>query len=423
MRFPLKTTLKIAAHIVKHKILRTPKFAMVLQLEPLHTCNLACTGCGRVREYSTNINDRMTLEACLDAVTQCNAPMVSICGGEPLLYPEIELLVEGLLAQKRIIYICTNGILLCKKLKEYMAAVYTPDMEPLLNKLIEQELISTSNVETIRAGNSKPVIRPNWRIYWNIHLDGMERTHDMIVEREGVFRKAITGIRLAKALGFHVATNATVYGQTDMDELEHLLEYLSWIGVDGHTISPGYDYDAAKEDMIKRLGKNPDEFYLSRKQTRKKFKDFQRWGKKFSLYGTAVYQEFLAGKRDLSCTAWAIPTVTPRGWRSPCYMLADTHYPTYKDLLEKTDWKKYGVTMTEIHDKRCSNCMVHCGFDPSGALGVDGRPGDNWKNFKLNFAPHPPRCKEGANINPFNGVSAGNGHLTGTKNNLNNKEK
>ena len=403
MRFPLKTTLKIAGHIIKHKILRTPKFAMVLQLEPLHTCNLACTGCGRVREYSTKLSDRMSLEACLDAANQCNAPMVSICGGEPLLYPEIGALVEGLLAQKRIVYICTNAILLCDTLKKYMAAVYTPAMEPQLKEFVQQELIDAADIETIRKGTAEKVIRPNWRTYWNIHLDGMEKTHDMIVERKGTFRKAIRGIRLAKALGYNVATNATVYRETDMDELEKLLEYLSWIGCNGHTISPGYDYDAAKIDMAKRLGKNPDDFYLSRKQTREKFKDIKRWGQKFTLFGTAVYQEFLAGERDLSCTAWAIPTVTPKGWRSPCYMLADTHYPTYKDLLEKTDWNKFGVTLTETRDKRCSNCMVHCGFDPSGALGVDYKSGDNWKNFKYNFAPRPPRCASGADINPFNG--------------------
>ena len=314
MRFPLKTTLKIASHLIKHKLLRTPRFALVLQLEPLHTCNLACTGCGRVREYSTNINHRMTLDACLDAANQCDAPMVSICGGEPLIYPEIELLVEGLLAQKRIVYICTNGILLRHKLKEYMASIYSPEKESLIKDLIVKELISEEDAATIRKGNDKPVIRPNEWTYWNLHLDSTERTHDLIVEREGVFREAVSGIRLAKALGFQVATNTTVYRQTDMDDLEHLLEYLSWIGVDGHTISPGYDYDAAKIDMAKRLGKNPEEFYLSRKQTREKFKDFQRWAKKFPLFGTAVYQEFLVGKRELSCTAWAIPTVTPKGW-------------------------------------------------------------------------------------------------------------
>ena len=172
MRFPLKTTLKIASHIIKHKVLHTPRFAMVLQLEPLHTCNLACTGCGRVREYSTNINDRMKLEACLDAANQCDAPMVSICGGEPLLYPEIELLVEGLLRQKRIIYICTNGILLRRKLKEYMAAAYTADMDPLIQKLISEKLITQQDSETIRKGNNKPVISPHWSIYWNIHTLG-----------------------------------------------------------------------------------------------------------------------------------------------------------------------------------------------------------------------------------------------------------
>ncbi len=406
MRFPFRTTFQIAAHIIKQKLFRVQRFAMVLQLEPLHTCNLACTGCGRVREYSTRLSDRMPLEACLDAALQCNAPMVSVCGGEPLLYPELELLVEGLLKQKRIIYLCTNGLLLRQKLKEYMAAAYSEEMEPLLKTLISEALISEEDAAKIREGSSQPVIRPHWRIYWNVHLDGMEKTHDMIVERKGVFREAIAGIRLAKALGFQVATNATVFCQTDMDELEHLLEYLSWIGVDGHTISPGYDYDAAKVDMVKRLGKNPDEFYLTRKETRKKFKDFQRWAAKFNLFGTVVYQEFLVGKRDLSCTAWAIPTVTPRGWRSPCYMLADTHYPTFKDMLEKTDWNKYGVTLKKVRDPRCANCMVHCGFDPSGALGADAKPGDTWKNFRFNFGARPAPCKEGANINPFNGDSA-----------------
>jgi len=416
MRFPLKTTLKIAAHIVKHKIKRTPRFAMVLQLEPLHRCNLACTGCGRVREYADTMDKYMSLQECLDAANECDAPMVSICGGEPLIYPEIEKLVDELLTQGRIVYICTNAILLRRKLKEYIAAIYNESMEPKLRQFVSDGLISEEDCQVIRKGNAKPVIYPNWATYWNIHLDGMEKIHDMCVERDGVFKEAITAIKLAKALGFNVATNTTVYRQSDMDEIEHLLEYLSWIGVDGHTISPGYDYDDAKEDMLKRLGKNPDDFYLTRSETRKKFKHILEWGEKFNLFGTVVYQEFLAGKRDLSCTAWAIPTVTPKGWRSPCYMLADKHYATYRELLEKTPWDKFGIKGTKVLDKRCTNCMVHCGFDPSGALGIDAKPGDTWKNFRYNFGAHPKPCPEGANVNPFNGISIGKGRKSSSEN-------
>ncbi|HEY3913132.1 MAG TPA: radical SAM protein, partial [Verrucomicrobiae bacterium] len=152
MRFPLALTAKIAAHIVKHKLLRTPKFAVVLQLEPLHTCNLTCTGCGRIREYSTSLKDMMSLEDCLGAASECDAPMVSICGGEPLIYPKIEELVSGLLGQGRIVYICTNGTSMRKKMKEYLASVYNSGLEPTLAKLLEEKLISEKDIENIRKG-------------------------------------------------------------------------------------------------------------------------------------------------------------------------------------------------------------------------------------------------------------------------------
>jgi MoaA/NifB/PqqE/SkfB family radical SAM enzyme len=413
MRFPLALTVKIAAHIIKHKLRRTPKFALVLQLEPLHTCNLTCTGCGRIREYSTSLKNVMSLEDCLTSARDCDAPMVSICGGEPLIYPEIEPLVQGLLAQGRIVYICTNGLLMRRKLRAYLAATYAPGRESVLQELLADQLITASEAAEIRQSreSDRPVIAPSKWLYWNVHVDGLEYTHDLVVEREGVFRECVAAIRMAKKLGFQVATNTTVYKETDMGEIEQLFAYFSALGIDGHTISPGYDYDAAKTDMLKRLGKHPEDFFLTREMTVSKFANILDWGKKFTIFGTPVYQEFLAGKRDLTCTAWAIPTRNVKGWKAPCYLITDGHYGSYQEMLEQVDWNQYGVVGGVARDSRCENCMVHCGYDPSGALGTNYQPGDNWKNFRYNFAPRPKPHPLGRQIKAFNGVSQGNGHL------------
>ncbi|HTV61920.1 MAG TPA: DUF3463 domain-containing protein [Verrucomicrobiae bacterium] len=421
MRFPLALTAKIAGHIIKHKLKKTPKFAMVLQLEPLHTCNLTCTGCGRIREYSTSLKDMVPLEKCLQAATECEAPMVSICGGEPLIYPKIEELVNGLLAQGRIIYICTNGVFMRKKMRDYLATIYSPEIEPRLKKLLDAGLISEKEAEAIRhadaAAKRKIVIRPSQWMYWNVHVDGLEFTHDLIVEREGVFKECIAAIRMAKILGYQVATNTTVYKETDVREIEDMFKFLSSLEVDGHTISPGYDYDAAKKDMVKRLGKDPREFFLTRDMTRKKFANILDWGKAFTIFGTPVYQEFLAGKRELTCTAWAIPTFNIRGWKAPCYLMTDGHYSGYQELLEKVNWEKYGVVNGVARDPRCEHCMVHCGYDPSGALGTSFQRGDNWKNLKYNFGakPRPYPYSTGLEKRAFNGVSIGLGHLAEAK--------
>src|SRR5215475_7130004 len=215
MRFPFALTAKIAGHIVKHKVRRTPKFAMVLQLEPLHTCNLTCTGCGRIREYSTSLKDMVPLEKCLGAAQECEAPMVSICGGEPLIYPKIEELVNGLLGQGRIVYVCTNGMFMRKKMREYLASIYSPELEPKLLKLIADKLVSEKEAGEIRKGKKdRSVIKPSKWMYWNVHIDGLEYTHDLIVEREGVFQECVEAIRMAKILGYQVATNTTVYKET-----------------------------------------------------------------------------------------------------------------------------------------------------------------------------------------------------------------
>jgi MoaA/NifB/PqqE/SkfB family radical SAM enzyme len=424
MRFPFALTTKIASHIIKHKLRKTPKFAMVLQLEPLHTCNLTCTGCGRIREYSTNLKDMVPLEKCLAVAMECDAPMVSICGGEPLIYPKIEELVAGLLKQGRVIYICTNAMFMRKKMKDYLAAEYergNTQHEATLKKLLDQKLISDKDAETIRksddAARKKVVIRPTKWMYWNVHVDGLEYTHDLIVEREGVFKECVEAIKMAKILGFQVATNTTVYKETDVAEIEDMFKFLSSLEVDGHTISPGYEYDAAKKDMVTRLGKQPENFFLTRRMTRQKFAKILDWGKAFTIFGTVPYQEFLAGKRELTCTAWAIPTYNIKGWKAPCYLMTDGHYDGYQEMLAKVQWDKYGVVDGVARDPRCENCMVHCGYDPSGALGTNYQSGDNWKNVKYNFGAKPkpyPASPELAQ-RAYNGVTIGKGHLAEAK--------
>jgi MoaA/NifB/PqqE/SkfB family radical SAM enzyme len=426
MRFPLALTTKIAAYIITHKVRRTEKFATVLQLEPLHTCNLTCTGCGRIREYSTSLKDMMSLEDCLGAAEECNAPMVSVCGGEPLIYPHIEALVNGLFAQKRIVYVCTNAMFMRKKMREWLASEFPKRaafVESAIKDLLTVGLIGEKDAAEIRKGPKDPAkstIAPNRWMYWNVHLDGLERTHDLIVEREGVFKECILAIKMAKVLGYQVATNTTIYKETDMDEVEQMLDFLSDLGVDGHTITPGYEYDAAKKDMITRLNLQPENFFLTRKLTHEKFRKMGDWMKRYTFFGTPIYFDFLAGKRDLTCSAWAIPTRNMRGWKAPCYFLTDAigtkgHYESYAELLEHVDWSKYGVVEGVAKDPRCENCMTHCGYEPTASLGLQSQRGDTWKTIRFNFGPKPKPTGRGNELTVFNGVSSGNGHLTGKK--------
>ena len=407
-----------------HKIKGTKKFATVLQLEPLHTCNLTCTGCGRIREYSTSLKDVMPLEDCLGAADECGAPMVSICGGEPLIYPQIEELVDGLLQRKRIVYICTNALFMRRKMRDYLAHRWmrrSDKVEDLLAILLEQNLVTQKEADAIKQGPKdpkRPVIAPTKWLYWNVHLDGLERTHDLIVEREGVFKECVLAMRMAKILGYQVATNTTVYKETEMDELEIMYDFLSDMGVDGHTISPGYDYDAAKQDMIKRLKLKPENFFLTRDLTREKFSRIEKWCKDYNFFGTPIFFDFLAGKRDLRCSAWAIPTRNISGWKSPCYVMSDYintpgHHATYSELLDQVKWENYGVVDNKARDPRCENCMMHCGYEPSAMLGIDAEPGDTWRNIKYNFGPRPKKSGRGSEVLAFNGVTSGNGHLTG----------
>src|SRR4051794_2595663 len=428
MRFPLALTTKIAAYIIGHKLKRTDKFATVLQLEPLHTCNLTCTGCGRIREYSTSLKDMMSLEDCLGAADECKAPMISICGGEPLIYPHIEALIAGLLERKRIVYVCTNAMFMRKKMREWLASQFrtrTAFVEEKIGALLAANLITEKDAGDIRKGPkdaAKGTIGPSEWLYWNVHLDGLERTHDLIVEREGVFKECILAIKMAKLLGYQVATNTTVYKETDMEELEQLFDFVSDLDVDGHTITPGYEYDSAKKDMIERLNLQPENFFLTRNLTIQKFAKMEEWMERYRFFGTPVYFEFLAGKRDLTCSAWAIPTRNMAGWKAPCYFMTDKagtngtgHYSSYTELLENVDWDKYGVVDGVARDPRCENCMTHCGYEPTASLGLQAKPGDTWKTIKFNFGKRPMPTRRGNEVLAYNGVTSGNGHLTGKR--------
>ena len=332
MRFPLSLTTNMAVYMARKQIAGEKRFPLVLMLEPLHACNLTCTGCGRIREYSQTIKEKLSVEECLASVDECGAPIVSICGGEPMIYPEIGKLVHSILQRRKHIYLCTNGMFIQKKLHEF---------------------------------------RPTSRFFFNVHLDGLEETHDKAVERPGVFKAAIEGIKAAKKAGFLVCTNTTVFKETNMDEIDVLYGYLTKLGVDGFMLSPAYGYTAVHAT-------NPQgaaEIFLTRDDIRAKFQEAQKLLKKYRMASSPVYLEFLSGKRELTCTAWGNPTRNIKGWKGPCYLITDAHHNSFQELMDNTPWEKYGPGK----DPRCEHCMVHCGYEPSAALGVNSKLGDSLK--------------------------------------------
>jgi hopanoid biosynthesis associated radical SAM protein HpnH len=329
MRFPLKLTANLTRYITTKRITGEKKFPLVMMLEPLHACNLTCTGCGRIREYKSTIDEMLTVEQCLAAMEECGAPVVSICGGEPMIYPEIGKLTREILARGRHIYLCTNGMFIRKRMHEF---------------------------------------QPSSSFFWNVHLDGMERTHDLCVERDGVFREAIEGIKAAKAAGFFVCSNTTIYKETDLSEIAELYEYLRELGVDGYMLSPAYSYAAVMNREI----------FMSREEVREKFREALALIEGYNLMISPIYREYLKGERELACTAWGNPTYNPRGWKGPCYLMTDAHHDTYRKLIDNTKWENYGPG----RDPRCADCMVHVGFEPSAVLGANRKFGDNWKLLK-----------------------------------------
>ncbi len=332
MRFPLSLTTTMAGYLILKKLSGQKRFPLVLMLEPWHACNLTCTGCGRIREYENTVKQQLSVAQCLASIDECGAPIVSICGGEPLIYPQIGRLVQEVLKKRKHIYLCTNGLFLHQKLPEF---------------------------------------QPTSRFFFNVHLDGLEETHDRCVERQGVFREAVAGIKAAKKAGFLVCTNTTVYKETNMDEIDALFAFLTRLGVDGFMISPAYGYTAVQQA-------NPDraaQIFLTRADVRAKFGQAQQMLRKYQTITSPVYLEFLAGQRELTCAAWANPTRNIRGWKGPCYLITDQHHATFQELLDRTPWEEYG----HGQDPRCEHCMVHCGYEPSAALGVNKKFGDSWK--------------------------------------------
>jgi hopanoid biosynthesis associated radical SAM protein HpnH len=323
MRFPWRLNYDLTRYIMRNKIQKIDKFPLVLMLEPTHLCNLACSGCGRIREYADTIQEMMSLEECLKSVDECPAPVVTITGGEPFLYPHIYALVDEVLQRGKHIYFCTNALLLEKALD---------------------------------------ILKPHPNFTLNIHLDGLEETHDRILERKGTFQIAMEAIRKAKKLGFRVCTNTTIFNETDLLEIEMLFSRLQDMGVDGLLVAPGFGYEAVGEKL-----------FLERRDIEKKFEQVYEMSKKYRFYSTPMYLKFLKGEKRLECTPWGNPTRNPQGWKAPCYLITDAHYPSYQEMMAKTDWSKYGVG----RDERCAQCMMHCGFEPT----VVSEISKSWKDM------------------------------------------
>lgn len=323
MRFPLHVTTDMIRHQFKNAWRGRRRYPFVLMLEPLYTCNLACLGCSPER-HTGKLSDRLTLEQCLSAVDVTEAPAVSLCGGEPTLYPELPELISEIISRRRHIYLCTNALVMEKKVFG--------------------------------------VIEPHKRLTVNVHLDGLKETHDHVCAREGVFDKAVEMIRESKARGYHVITNTTIFKETEIDEVERLCEFLFGdIGIDGMLVSPGYQYEKVERDM-----------FLTREDMQVKFQRVLEISKKYRITSTPMFLEFAAGLRDYSCSPWSTVTFTPNGWKAPCYLIEDSYYDTWSEFWETTDWEYW----ESRKDPRCQNCAMHSGFEGSVLKELPGSPGD-----------------------------------------------
>ena len=321
MSIPFREAVKVGSHLVKNKIARRDKFALVLELEPLFACNLACSGCGKIQHPASILKQRMSVEDAVAAVEDCGAPVVSIAGGEPLMHPHMPEMVQALLDRKRCVYLCTNALLLRKKLH-----LYKPD--------------------------------PNFA--WVVHIDGLEERHDESVDKSGTFAEAVEAIRAAKAAGFRVNTNTTFFNTDTAHTVREVLDYLNDdLQVDRMMISPGYAYEKAPDQ----------DHFLGVRQTQELFKKaFDGKRKQWRMNHSPLFLDFLEGRLDFDCTAWAIPSYSVFGWQRPCYLMGDSYASSYQELLETTDWNAYG----RGKDPRCANCMAHCGYEPSAVLATMG---------------------------------------------------
>ena len=315
MSIPLIQQAKIARYILGKKLTGRKRYPLAMMLEPLFQCNLACAGCGKIDHTKEVLQRRMSVADALRAVDECDAPVVSIPGGEPLIHKELSQIVQGIIARKKFVYLCTNAILLPKHIDEYEPSPY---------------------------------------FTWSIHLDGLEKRHDESVCMEGVFDKAITAIKLALSRGYRVTINCTLFNQEQPAEVAKFFDYAMSLGIEGITVSPGYSYQHAPRNDV----------FLGRSQSKHLFREVFKLGKqrksKWVFNQSSMFLDFIAGNQTYQCTPWANPTYNIFGWQKPCYLLVDEGYaPTYKALMEETEWEKYGVGI----NPKCANCMAHCGFE------------------------------------------------------------
>lgn len=320
MGIHLQQALEVGKYLVTQRLKGRKRFPLVLMLEPLFRCNLACPGCGKIQHPTDILKRNLTPEECFAAAQECGAPIVSIPGGEPLLHPQIDEIVKGLVDRKKFVYLCTNGLLLEKSLDKFAPSPY---------------------------------------FSFSVHLDGLQELHDQCVDRKGVFDTAVKAIRAAKARGFRVTTNTTVFEGTSPKDIQDLFNFLSTLNVDGMMVSPGYSYEWAPDQ----------EHFLKRERTRSLFKEIlapYKAGKtnwNFNL--SPLFLDFLTGEKDYECTPWGSPSYSVLGWQKPCYLLNEGHYATFQELLEKTDWSQYGRASG---NPQCADCMMHCGYEPTAAM-------------------------------------------------------
>jgi hopanoid biosynthesis associated radical SAM protein HpnH len=311
----LRQTVAVGTYVVKQRLAGRKRYPLVLMLEPLFRCNLACFGCGKIDYPDAILNKRLSVQECLDAVDECGAPMVAIPGGEPLIHKEIGEIVKGIVARKKFVSLCTNALLLEKKLHLFEPSPY---------------------------------------LFFSVHLDGLKAHHDKSVCLEGVFDKAISAIKAAKAKGFAVNVNCTIFDGHPAEDIAKFLDLTRELGV-GVSISPGYAYERAPDQQ----------HFLARRKTKELFRKVFALGKgkKWNLTHSGMFLDFLAGNQEFHCTPWGMPTRNVFGWQKPCYLLGEGYVKTFKELMETTDWDAYGTGRYE----KCANCMAHCGYEPTAA--------------------------------------------------------
>lgn len=324
MGIPAKQAARIGAYVLKQHLSGRARYPLVLMLEPLFRCNLACAGCGKIDYPDEILNQRLSYEDCMQAIDDCGAPCVSIAGGEPLLHREMPQIVKGYIERQKFVILCTNALLLAKKIDQYT---------------------------------------PHENFTWSIHLDGDKLMHDKSVCLNGTYDKAVAALKLAKEKGFRTQINCTLFNDADPERTAKFFDEMMAIGCDGITISPGYAYERAADQ----------EHFLNRERTKTLFRDiFKRGngGKKWEFTQSELFLDFLAGNQTYECSPWSMPCRTVFGWQKPCYLLGEGYVKTFKELMEDTDWDSYGVGNYE----KCANCMVHCGFEGTAVSDSVKRP-------------------------------------------------